>query len=185
MTLAREPVTTLFSALTTTMDSPFSRRFAITLAARPRTSPLASTTVGPGAGVGEVSGKESYPLSVGFRLDELVERERGAAGGMDLRPGLGRVGERPDGQPLRQRAVREQLARDRYRLVRRREPVELPDVQRHDLVARSLEPFRHRLPDRSVVGPGGAAELYEHPEELGILLTKTTSHGRKALDPGA
>ena len=106
-------------------------------------------------------------------------------GGMDLGPGLGRVGERPDGQTLRQRPVGEEFARDGHRLVRRRETVELADVERHDLMAGSLEPFRHRLPDRSVVGPGGAAELYEHPEELGILLTKTTSHGRKALDPGA
>src|SRR5580658_11102812 len=102
----RDPVTTLFSALTMTIDSPFRRRFAIRLAARPRTRPVASTTVGFAS-----SGKDTHPRPVGLRLEQFRDRERGPARGVDLRACFRRERESADRDRLGQGPVREELAR--------------------------------------------------------------------------
>src|SRR5271170_2132045 len=179
MIWVREPVTTLFSAFTTTIVSPLRSRLAIRLAARPRTSPVASTTVGVGPAV---SGKETHSCSVRLCLQELRDRQGGPAGGVNLGTGLRRVGERRDRERFRERPVGEELPRDHDRLLRLRDPLEVPDVQRVHLVPGPLEPVRDRVPDRCVVRVRRAAQLDDHPVELRILLAKCNWHGRGALD---
>src|SRR5580692_3870995 len=137
MTIFRPPVTTLFSALTTTIDSPFRRRFAIWLAARPRMRSLASTTVAlrrgaPFAGAGaadfevmltleeEGAGLAAEdPLDAGFAVAFVIFGARGAflsaaAGAGAVGPGSGKE---PNPRSVR---FRFQQFRDRERRAARR-----------------------------------------------------------------
>src|SRR5580700_1444308 len=66
MTIFRPPVTTLFSAFRTTIDSPWRSRFAIWLAARPRMRSLASTTVAFGCGTAFFGGAARDPVATSF-----------------------------------------------------------------------------------------------------------------------
>src|SRR5690348_16620136 len=92
MTIRRLPVTTVFSAFTTTTVSPFKSRFAMRLAARPRTRPEASTTVAllgtstSGSVAGAAVGGFGDPVPVGFFALAAFGADFGAFGTAGFSP---------------------------------------------------------------------------------------------------
>src|SRR5579859_6999075 len=176
---------TALSARMTTICSPANRRCAIRLAARPTTSPEASITVGDDGVEGTVgSGKESHPLAIRVALHELGDGQGRAAGGVNLRPRLRRVGDRPDGEWLGQMALGEKLAGDHDCLAGLGQTLEVPDVEWKHLMAGTRQTLGGGAPDRGLMGPGGLLELDDDPGELRVFLANSDGHARRPLDPG-